>query len=140
MPIRYALIYFTVKYFPDSSKNKTDWSQTMTVKCGWNKKWDPPSVPDCVDPRICLPPPPRTERIYGSYENDPVKSLEVGATYWYACRNGKRADISTMFLRSLNSNSVCTYIEKIPAVDSYNTQESFLGSMRPLMGRWTLLK
>jgi hypothetical protein len=34
--------------FPDENKNRTDWSSTLTVKCGWGKAWDPPTVPGII--------------------------------------------------------------------------------------------
>jgi hypothetical protein len=67
---------------------KSQWKPTLQVKCGWNKAWDPPSLIGCVDPRGCQPPPPRNGIIYGSFEDDDAKSVEVGARYWYSCRYG----------------------------------------------------
>ena len=45
-------------------------------------------MPECVDPRHCYPPPKRNGIVWGSFEDDPTQSLEVGASYWYSCRNG----------------------------------------------------
>lgn len=67
--------------------HKDDWKDTLDVKCGWGNQWDPPSFFGCVDPRGCKPPPPRTDTIWGSYE-DTYGSLDVGMTYWYECRQG----------------------------------------------------
>ena len=71
------------RFKDDSVKNKELWSRTLDVKCGWEKTWDPPILPPCVDPRGCPIPPPRNDRIWGSYEDDLVKSIDVGAVYWY---------------------------------------------------------
>ena len=60
----------------------------MEVKCGWAKQWDPPTLMGCIDPRGCQPPPSKTNDIYGSYEVSDTKPLDVGTTYWYACRAG----------------------------------------------------
>ena len=74
--------------FAQDGVPKKDWISTLEVKCGWANHWEPPNVYGCVDPRGCEPPPPRTERIWGSYE-DTFGSTEVGNTYWYECRDGK---------------------------------------------------
>jgi hypothetical protein len=78
-----------VEKFPDSTiSDKSKWSSTLEVKCGWGKAWDPPKVLGCVDPRGCKVPPLKTNEIWGSYDDSPTKSLDVGTTYWYACRAG----------------------------------------------------
>ena len=59
--------------------------------CGWENQWDPPELAGCVDPRGCKLPPPRNNRIWGSYEDDYKKRenpLDVGNVYWYQCRQG----------------------------------------------------
>ena len=33
-------------------------------------------------------PPYRNERVWGSWEDDDVKSKEVNTVYWYQCRAG----------------------------------------------------
>ena len=43
---------------------------TQDVVCGWENQWDPPELAGCVDPRGCKLPPPRNDRIWGSYEDD----------------------------------------------------------------------
>ena len=70
------------RFKDDDQKDKTQWSRTLDVKCGWEKQWDPPILPPCVDPRGCPLPPSRNDRIWGSYEDDPIKSIDVGAVYW----------------------------------------------------------
>lgn len=78
----------SVYRFPNYSVPKTNWQTSLQVKCGWAKTWDPPSVLGCVDPRGCQPPPARTSEVWGSYDDDEAKSLEVGVKYWYSCRAG----------------------------------------------------
>ena len=65
-----------------------EWANQFTVKCGQGKKWDPPAVPECKDKRTCHEPPPRNDRIWGSFEDSVEKNLAIGSTYWYTCRNG----------------------------------------------------
>ena len=48
----------------------------------------PDTLPECIDPRGCKEPPFRNDRIWGSYEDSKLKSLEVGTVYWYECRKG----------------------------------------------------
>jgi hypothetical protein len=75
--------------FPDDSiSDKSKWSSTLEVKCGWGKAWDPPTIIGCVDPRGCKDPPKRTDEVWGSFEDSPTKSLDVGTSYWYSCRAG----------------------------------------------------
>ena len=78
----------SVYRFPNYSLPKTEWKTNLQVRCGWAKTWDPASVLGCVDPRGCQPPPPRTSEVWGSYDDDEIKSLEVGIKYWYSCRAG----------------------------------------------------
>ena len=81
--------HFSVERFPDSSNpDKSKWSPTLDVVCGWGKSWDPPTVIGCVDPRGCPLPPLSTDIIWGSYDDSVIKSLDVGASYWYSCRTG----------------------------------------------------
>ena len=78
-----ASFFAVYRFKDDNEKDKTKWSRTIDVKCGWEKQWDPPILPPCVDPRGCPLPPPRNDRIWGSYEDDLIKSIDVGAVYWY---------------------------------------------------------
>lgn len=73
---------------PIAFEDKSTWSSSMQVKCGWNKKWEPSSIPGCVDIRGCDEPPLSNEKIMASYDFDPFQSLEVGATYYYSCLHG----------------------------------------------------
>ena len=72
----------------EGGRPKEQWTGIKEIQCGWAKKWDPPMLPECTDPRGCPPPPPRNDRIWGSFEDDWEKNLDVGAVYWYACRKG----------------------------------------------------
>ena len=96
---------FPVYKFPNDSLPKSEWVNTLDVRCGWDKKWDPPTVKGCVDPRGCQPPPSWNELIYGSYEDAVVKNLDVGTSYWYSCRWDN--SLSTAALQiSMTNNSV----------------------------------
>ena len=72
--------------FPVEGTPRDEWRNTLSVQCGWNQTWDPPTVPRCRDARGCQPPPARNERIWGSFEDSADKSLDLGAMYWYNCR------------------------------------------------------
>ncbi len=72
----------------ESITPKKDWSDQLTVVCGWENEWDPPYIQGCVDPRGCQPPPARTDRVWGSFEDSPFGFLDVGTVYWYECRRG----------------------------------------------------
>ena len=75
--------------FVDPSKKPKDWARKMWVSCGKAKAWDPPTIPVCMDKRGCQTPPLRNDKIWGSFEDSPTQNLELGSTYWYACREGK---------------------------------------------------
>ncbi len=79
---------FLVYRFANPALPKSAWSSTLQAKCGWGPSWEPALVTGCVDPRGCPPPPPRNSIYWGSYEDSPTKSLDVGTTYWYSCRAG----------------------------------------------------
>lgn len=81
--------------FPDHQKPKEEWRNTLEVRCGWAKQWDPPEVPECVINRGCSMPPHSNDIIYGSFDSDSLKSLDVGAHYWYSCRSGMEILISS---------------------------------------------
>jgi hypothetical protein len=85
---KYTIFFWTVYRFPNFSLPKSEWTSTLEVRCGWGKQWDPPTLLGCIDPRGCQPPPSKTKEIYGSYEVTDTKPLDVGTTYWYACRAG----------------------------------------------------
>ena len=87
----------------NGGRHKDDWQGYTSVECGWGKKWQRvaptnhkkpekwphlTTVPECVDPRGCQEPPYRNDRIWGSYEDNPARTLEVGTIYWYECRRG----------------------------------------------------
>ena len=80
--------YLVYRFPDDSISDKSIWSSTLEVKCGWGQAWDPPTVVGCVDPRGCKDPPKRTAEVWGSFEDSPTKSLDVGTSYWYSCRAG----------------------------------------------------
>ena len=103
-------VFSSVYRFPNYSLPKSEWSSTLQVKCGWAKQWDPSSVSGCVDPRGCTNPPPRSDTIWGSFEDDPVQNVDVGSSYWYSCRSGvfEMPDGTTaafIYLTCVNSDS-----------------------------------
>ena len=79
---------FPVYRFSNPAVPKLEWEDTLNVKCGWGKEWEPAIADGCVDPRGCQPPPPRTSIIWGSFEDSDTKVLDVGTSYWYSCRLG----------------------------------------------------
>ena len=76
---------FPVYRFSNPAVLKLEWEDTLNVKCGWGKEWEPAIADGCVDPRGCQPPPPRTSTIWGSFEDSDAKVLDVGTSYWYSC-------------------------------------------------------
>ena len=88
-------------------KQKSKWKDTLDVRCGKGKRWDPPEVTGCVDPRGCSFPPLSTFQIYAEYdgggtsvkndrrrefnlkEEGKIEEIEVGTTFWYICQDGK---------------------------------------------------
>ena len=88
---------------PDGGRPQKYWEGTAVVECGWGKqyqwalpmdhhqpdKWPyPQTLPECKDPRGCPVPPLTTDLIWGSYNTSKTKSLEVGAMYYYVCKDG----------------------------------------------------
>lgn len=87
----------------EGGRPKSKWEQFAYIECGWENQfvrpppashkkpedWPwPHTLPECVDPRGCKNPPPRNDRIWGSFEDSKKKSLDVGTVYWYECRKG----------------------------------------------------
>lgn len=91
-------------------KQKSRWKDTLEVKCGYGKKWEPPEVEGCVDPRGCTFPPLSTISIYAEYdgggtsvrndrsrefnlkEEGKIEEIEVGTDFWYQCNDGYSYD------------------------------------------------
>ena len=87
--VTYTCLNDIYRFPQEDNTPKDQWENTLDVVCGWENQWDPPIVPGCVDPRGCELPPPRNERIWGSFEDtNGLGSLDVGSSYWYECRDG----------------------------------------------------
>ena len=88
-------------------KQKSRWKSTLDVKCGYGKKWEPPHVEGCVDPRGCTFPPSSNQHVYAEYDGGgtsvmadrrrefnlraegKIEEIEVGTQFWYMCNDGK---------------------------------------------------
>ena len=88
-------------------KQKGRWKDTLEVKCGYGKKWEPSEVKGCVDPRGCDFPPGSSSQVYAEYDGGgttvsadrrrefnlraegKIEEIEVGTQFWYMCHDGE---------------------------------------------------